>query len=82
MHSTALIDTAKIVGNAILVSMEGKTAADFTFKKSEQVITLKVKASVKINSVAVQIDPQLLFQRLTKAAKEAGNIRDIFQYEL
>ncbi len=78
-HSNVNVDTAKIFGNAILASMEGKTAADFTFKKSGQVITLLSKAAVKIDGVTVQIDPQLLFQRLTIAAKA---VDDIFKYEL
>ncbi len=68
------MDTAKIFGNAaILASMEGKTAAVFTFKKS---------GKVKIDGVTVQIDPQLLFQRLTIAAKAVDKIEDIFKYEL
>ena len=40
--------------------MEGKTAAEFTFKRSDQVVTLDTKAAVKIDGVTVQIDPQLL----------------------
>ena len=62
--------------------MEGTTAADFTFKRSDQVVTLDTKAAVKIDGVTVQIDPQLLFQRLTIAAKASDNIEDIFKYEL
>ena len=81
-HSTVNVDTAKVVGNAILASMEGTTAADFTFKRSDQVVTLDSKAAVKIDGVSVQIDPQLLFQRLTIAAKASDNIEDIFKYEL
>ena len=44
--------------------MEGTTPADFTFKRKEQAITLDTKAAVKLDSVAVQIDHQLLYQRL------------------
>ena len=77
-HSTVNVDTAKVVGNAILASMEGVTAADFTFKKSDLVITLDNKAAVKIDGVNVQLDPQLLFQRLTIAAKAYDNIENIF----
>ena len=81
-HSTVNVDTAKSAGNAILASMEGTTAADFTFKRSNQVVTLDTKSAVKIDGVTVQIDPQLLFQRLTIAAKVSDNIEDIFKYEL
>ena len=81
-HSTVNVDAAKAVGNTILASMEGKTAADFSFKRSDQVITLSANAAVKIDGEAVHIDPQLLFQRLTIAAKEVENIESIFKYEL
>ena len=39
-HSTVSVDTAMVVGNAILASMEGKTATDFTFRRHDQVVTL------------------------------------------
>ena len=68
-HSTVNVDTAKAVGNA---SMEGKTAADFSFKKSDQVVNLNAKTAVKIDGDTVHIDPQLLFQRLTIAAMQGG----------
>ena len=43
---------------------------------------LDTKSKMKIDGVAVQIDPQLLFQRLIIAAKTTGNLEDIFKYEL
>ena len=81
-HCSVNVDTTKDVVNAILASMIGKTVADYTFKRCDQVVTLKTKAAVKIDSVSVQIDPQLLFQRLIVAAKAADNIENIFKYEL
>ena len=81
-HNTVNVDKAQDVGNAILVSMEGMTAADYTFKRNDQVITLDTKSTVRIDGIAVQIDPQLLFQRLTLAAKAANNIENLFKYEL
>ena len=77
-HSTVNVDTAKAVGNAIIASMEGKIAADFSFRKSDQVVTLNAKTAVKIDGDTVHIDPQLHFQRLTIAAKEVDNIESIF----
>ena len=59
---TVNIDAAKDVGNAILASMEGASAAEYTFKRKNQTVTLDTKSEVKIDGVAVQIDPQLLFQ--------------------
>ena len=62
--------------------MEGNTAADYTFKRSDHAVTLGAKSAVKINGVPVLIDPQLLFQRLTIAAKASDNLEDVFKYEL
>jgi len=47
-------------------------------KKNHQVTTVDTKSVVKIEVIAVQIDPQLLFQRLTLTAKAAGSIEDVF----
>ena len=81
-HSTVNVDTAKVIGDAILSSMEGTTPADITFKRNRQAITLDTKAAVKLDGVAVQIAPQLLFQRLTITAKACDKIEHIFKYEL
>ena len=62
--------------------MEGNTAAEYTFKRSNQAVTLGTKSAVMIDGVMVQIDPQLLFQRLTIAAKASDNLEDVFKYEL
>ena len=40
---------------AILQSMDRKTAAEYTFKKKDQVITLATRSSVKIGGVEIQI---------------------------
>ena len=82
-HSTVNVDKAKDVRNAVLISMEGKTAAEYNFKRKDQVITLDTKNAVKVDGIKVQIDPQLLFQRLTIiAAKATENFEDVFRYEL
>ena len=60
--TTVNVDAAKDVGNAILASMEGISAAEYTFKRKNQAVTLDTKSEVKIDGVAVQRDPQLLFQ--------------------
>ncbi len=80
--SSVNVDTAKDMGNTILASMEGISAADYTFKRKNQVVTLDTKCVVRIDGAAVQIDPQLLFQRLTIAAKVTESQQDIFKYEL
>ena len=56
--TTINVDAAKDVGDAILASMEGVSAAEYIFKRKNQAITLNTKCEVKIDGVAVQIDPQ------------------------
>ena len=48
-------------------SMTGKSVIDYTFKRSSQAVTLAAKSYVRIASDTVQINPQLLFQRLIVA---------------
>ncbi|KAJ8377274.1 hypothetical protein AAFF_G00261830 [Aldrovandia affinis] len=81
-HPSVNVDKAKAVGNTILVSMDGQTTAEYTFKKRDQAITMSTKSSVKIDGEAVQMDPQLLFQRLTIAAKASQDLASVFKYEL
>jgi len=47
-------------GEKILSSMTGKTAGNYTFKGSEQAVTLASKSPVRIESDNVQTHPQLL----------------------
>ena len=70
------------VGDAVLASMEGLSAAEYTFKRKNQAVTLDTKSEVKIDCIAVQIVPQLLFQRLTNATKTTENLKNIFKYKL
>ena len=61
--------------------MEGKTPADFSFKRSDQAVTLGTKNSVKVDGESIQIDPQLLFQRLIVAAN-ATDLKTALSFEL
>ena len=51
-------------------------------KRNDQAVTLDTKSAVKIDGATVQIDPRLLFQRLTVAAKAIDNLEAVFKYEL
>ena len=76
-------DRAKEVGDMILAKMVEKNPADFTFKKKDQAVAQSTKSTVKMQGESIQVDPQLLFQRLVAAAR--GMFEDpsvIFQYEL
>ena len=80
-HTTVNVDIAKVVGTKILDKMEGKTPAEFSFKRSDQVVTLGSKNTVKINGENIQVDPQLLFQRLIVAAQTI-DLSTALNYEL
>jgi len=50
VHTSSVnVDTAKVVGCAILESMEGKSAADFSFK--DQAVTLDTHTTVKFDDL-------------------------------
>ena len=75
--SSANADTAKSVREKILSSMNGKLATDYAFKRSAQAVTMPSKSSVKITDDQVQVDPQLLFQRLIIAC-DNSQIEELF----
>ena len=81
-HSTVNVDTALTVGNTILESMNGKKSTEYTFTKKSQAVTLATKSSVKIDGEQVQIDPQLLFQRLITVMHSSDELESVFKYEL
>ena len=67
-ESSVNVEKAREVGQSILDSMTGKPAAEYSFTKSNQAITVSAKSSVKVDGEKIQVDPQLLFQRLTLLA--------------
>ena len=62
------VHKAKDVGQAIIDSMVGKNGYELSFERKRQAITLASKTSVVINNEPVQVDPQLMFQRLSVIA--------------
>ena len=82
-QSSVNVETAKAIGTAILTSMEDKTVMEYTFKKTNQVVTLATKTRVIVDDASLQIDPLLLFQGLTIAARTSTEDNEkIFKYEL
>ena len=67
-HATFNVELAIDVGMKILNDMNGRTPANHSFKKKDQAITLAVKSSVKVQDDKLQVDPDLLFQRLASFA--------------
>lgn len=63
------VDDAKSTGDAIITSMAGQSVHDFVFKKANQSVTMGSKIAVSTSSEDnIQVDPQLLFQRLCLVA--------------
>ena len=81
-HNAVTVDRARAIGEKILSSMTGKSATDYTFKRRSQAVTLATKSSVSIESDTVQVDPQLLFQRLIVACNRSDDLQGLFRYEL
>ena len=82
-HPTVNVDEAVAVGNMILTQMNGTTPAEYIFQKKNQVVTLGLKSSsVKIDGDRIQIDPLLLFQRLTTVMQSSDDLELAFKHEL
>ena len=82
-HESVNVENAGDIGQMILKSMQGKSINEYSFKRKQQATTIGSNAAVAINKEHVQIDPQLLFQRLlVVAANEFMDLPDLFKYEL
>ena len=68
--------------HTILKSMEGETSDEHTFRRKDQVVTLGTRSSIKVDGEEVQIDPQLLFQRLIIVAQTSDELESAFKHEL
>lgn len=81
---TVNVDRAKELGQAILDSMTGQQVKDYKFRKKDQAVTMAVKVSAKIGGEAIQVDPQLLFQRLVTAVNGRADfeLSSVFEFEL
>ena len=82
-HPTVNVDEAVAVRDMILTQMNGTTPAEYTFQKKNQVVTLGLNSSsVKIDGDRIQIDPLLLFQRLTTVMQSSDDLELAFKHEL
>ena len=59
-----------------------ENALEYTFKRKSQAVTLGLQTAVMIQGEAVQVDPQLLLQRLSIVACNGDDAADAFRYEL
>ena len=76
------VDIAEQVGKNILLTMIGINVLEYTFKRKSQAVTLGSQTAVMIQGEAVQVDPQLLFQRLYIVACNCDDAAEAFRYEL
>ena len=65
--ATVNCDCAQQVDGKVLEGMVGKTPAQHTFKKKDQVCPLCNSNTINVIDEVIHIDPQLLFQRLVTA---------------
>ena len=80
--SNVNVDAAAEVGTKVLESMTGKSVCSYSFSRCAQAITMASKSLLTIGNESVQVDPQLLFQRLILACNSAEELTSVFQYEL
>ena len=76
------VEKAREIGVKIVESMAGKSTDEFTFRKATQAVTLESRSTVKIKGEHVNIDPQLLFQRLLTVRERCDDVTSLFQYKL
>ena len=76
------VDNAEQVGKNILLTMIGENVLEYTFKRKSQAVTLGSQTAVMIQGETVQVDPQLLFKRLSIVACNGDDMAEAFRYEL
>ena len=77
------VDKAKEVGQNILKTMIHKSTEEYTFKKDKQAITMDTYIISEVIHKEIQVDPQLLFQRLMAVRNYANEDVDVlFKHEL
>ena len=53
-------------------------AREKTFKRKYQVVALRTTSSIKIDEEKYQVDPRLLFQRVTNVAQTSDELESAF----
>lgn len=77
------VDSEKEIGERIIESMSGQSISTYSFKRSQQVVTLNSKNLMKIDEEPIFIDPQLLFQRFATVANSMDlDLSEVFTFEL
>ena len=68
----------------ILKSMHEISVYNYSFKKKDKAVTMKVRSTAELDGEVVHVDPQLLFQRLitTLGGTSDTDLETAFSYEL
>jgi hypothetical protein len=71
------------IGQIIVDYMDGMDAFSISFKRNRQVKTLNEKSKVKTQGDSLNVNSQLLFQRLVTAARNiTEDVSKIFEYHI
>lgn len=75
---------AENVGMKIVSKLDGNDSSTFVFRQKDQVVLMNSKVSVEIDNENVQIDPEVLFQRLLliQISRDQDGLGKIFEFEL
>ena len=79
---TVNAENVKAVGTAIVNKVVGKNVVEHSSKKNNQIVNMASNNAIKVSHELVNIDPQVLFQRLVTAGMSNDQLPKIFQYEL
>ena len=76
-------DTADDIGHHIMLKMNDTVFSDIVLKKADQVRTLSsLNKKVKIAGSVIDVDSDVLFDRLLIAVERKTEIEPYFKYEL
>ena len=81
-EDTINAEDAKTIGTTIVDAMVGKCVAEHSFNIKNQIVTMASNNVIKVNHELINIDPQVLFQRLVTAGMSNEQLPEIFQSEL
>lgn len=77
------LDSAIEVGEKIIESMSGQSISTYSFKRSQQVVTLNSKNLKKIDEEPIFVDTQLLFKRFATVANSMDlDLSEVLTFEL
>ena len=78
------VHESKSIGKHILASMERNPVATYIFRKKDQAVTMDTQSTMKTQDeyVHVDVDHQLLFQRILTVGTKNGELQNVFDHEL